>query len=105
MAEVVVTQTDNGKSLELSLSDIVVVRLSENPTTGYRWFLEPNEGVTLEASEYALASSSAVGGGGERTFKLRPTRAGNVAATLKHWREWEGETSVTEKFQLNLQVH
>jgi inhibitor of cysteine peptidase len=105
MADMLVTQADDGKELELSLADVITLHLPENPTTGYRWALEETDGVTLETSSYAQASHSAVGGGGERTFKLRPLKTGDVSVRLKRWREWEGDASITETFQLKLQVH
>jgi inhibitor of cysteine peptidase len=104
MADIVVTQVDNGKGLELTLDNVVVLHLPENPTTGYRWALEPNEGVSLETSNYVVAASSGVGGGGQRTFKLRPLRTGTVSVNLKRWRDWEGDTSVIERFHMSWQV-
>ena len=37
-----ITQSDNGKIINVSQGDIVVIKLAENPTTGYSWQFEIN---------------------------------------------------------------
>ena len=105
MSTVTLTPADNGRTVEVRAGDAVVVRLQENPTTGYRWAAEPTgEAVALEGFEY-VGSGSAVGGGGERVFTFRAKQAGSAAVRLKLWREWEGEGSVTRSFTVTVRVH
>ncbi len=36
----ILTLIDNGRSVTIGIGDVLSLRLSENPTTGYRWKLE-----------------------------------------------------------------
>jgi inhibitor of cysteine peptidase len=106
VSEVTLTQADNGKTVEVAPGDVVVVRLPENPTTGYRWaqhastepVLAPREG------DFTPAAGAGVGGGGRKTFRFAATGAGDVHLQLKLWREWEGDPSVAERFQATIRV-
>lgn len=100
------TRIDSGKVVETHAGDTLVVRLDENPTTGYRWALEPlnADAVVLHSVEYLRASGAAVGGGGERRFTFNAQRAGTATVQLKLWRAWEGDASIVERFTVTVQV-
>ncbi|MGA7937919.1 MAG: protease inhibitor I42 family protein [Kovacikia sp.] len=99
-------QTDAGKTLQVPAGEIVLITLSENPTTGYRWALEPMEQPVLElqASDYVTASGAGIGGGGQRVFKFRTKASGTVNLQLKEWRDWEGEQSTLNRFSVTIKV-
>jgi inhibitor of cysteine peptidase len=104
---VVLTSVDNGRTLEVGVDTIIEVRLDENPTTGYRWALvEPEtEGVVpLQDTSFVLAEKPLVGQGGTRVFIYRALAPGRQEIRLKHWQEWEGEKSVTERFTVFVTV-
>lgn len=100
MGKLSITEADKGKTLEVRRDDLIVVRLPENPTTGYRWALDEDqhEILFLEKSEFSLPKSPKVGGGGTRIFTFRAKRAGTAQIRLKNWRDWEGEASVIDRF-------
>jgi inhibitor of cysteine peptidase len=93
-------QTDNGKTIQLPTGDRVTVSLDENPTTGYRWAIQTMTAplLELESSDYAPPSGSAVGTGGMRRMVFAIRQAGMARLELKLWREWEGDTSVVERY-------
>jgi inhibitor of cysteine peptidase len=100
------TRADNGKTIEVQVGDSVVVRLPENPTTGFAWAIDKgsDDVLPLEASEYSPAAGAGVGGGGQRSLTFKATRAGTVGLQLKLWREWEGDKSVAERFTATIRV-
>jgi inhibitor of cysteine peptidase len=84
MSEVTLTEADNGKSIAVALGEKVVLRLNENPTTGFRWAVDTgdNEIIELRSSEYIRAPGSAVGGGGQRVFVFEARRSGSFHLLL-----------------------
>ncbi len=103
MATITGTASSNGGSLHAHVGDELVLHLPEAPTTGFRWKVEDAPAnLTLEHDSFD--SGSGVGGRGTRTFQFRATAAGDARLALKRWREFEGETSVAERFQVTLRV-
>jgi len=51
-------------SIEVRQGSIIVVRLPENPTTGYRWVIEETDEEILEpeSSDFALRPDAGIGG-------------------------------------------
>ena len=54
MAVVSLTKANNGQSIEVRQGDEIIVRLPENPTTGYGWHIDRADGLSPEMSEYAM---------------------------------------------------
>ncbi len=106
MAELVLTPTDDGTTKHATVGESVTIRLKEIPSTGYRWSLEfskPHAVETLE-DRWIPPAGSAVGGEGERVFRLRLTAKGEVVLRLKLWRKWQGEGSIIEHHAFTLSV-
>ncbi len=83
---------ENGASVTVSQGDRLVIRIPENPTTGYRW--APGalaEHLELEASEFTPPAELRPGAGGERVITLRATRPGQGEAEFLLSRPWERE--------------
>lgn len=99
------TAADNGKTVDLGVGDEILICLAENPTTGYRWSLESVDERMLECAEdsFFLHPNPQIGSGGTRQLRFRSKAAGRAAIALRHWQEWSGEQSVTERFAV--QVH
>lgn len=83
------------------------INLSENPSTGFRWSLEKMDAdrLTLLSSDYVPADSSEVGRSGKRIWRFKAVSPGNAHVALKRWREWEGDKSIVERFEINLSVN
>ena len=107
MAEKVLTQVDNGTTVDVHGGDRVVIRLPENPTTGYRWAAETVDDriVSPVSSEFAPPAGSGVGAGGAASFAFEARAPGEGSIRLKRWRDWEGESSVRERYTIKLVVH
>lgn len=83
-----------------------MIRMEESPTTGYRWALDNIVGdiLVLQKDDFSPAGSG-VGGGGERTFTFAAQKAGSTRLGLKLWRNWEGDSSITNRFDIAINVN
>lgn len=106
MSQHTLTRADRGKTVEIHTGDTLVVRLDENPTTGYAWALEAHEEVvvTLHSTVYVPSSPSAVGGGGQRIFTFKGEQEGRVTLRFALRRTWAGEGAVLDDFAVTLEV-
>ncbi len=100
--EIKLTQANNGESYELNRDDVIVIRLTENPTTGYCWEIEEldNNILALQSSDFFLPENPQIGEGGMRVFAFKAKTAGSAQIRLKYWREWEGNDSITDVFNV-----
>jgi len=84
-----------------NVGDVVVIRLHETPTSGFRWQLDSFDPDVLENSgdEFVPDPESRTGGGGTRVFRflMRQTDPTDLALSLR--RPWETDTSPTESFR------
>jgi inhibitor of cysteine peptidase len=98
-----ITAADNGGVVEVAVGEQIAIELAENPTTGYRWQLDGDPGVVVDASEHVVGTGG-IGGGGVRRFVLHADRPGDLGARAKLWRAWSGEGSVIERFAITLRA-
>jgi len=107
VATITLTRADNGNAVALRVGDRLVLRLEENPSSGYRWALETHDEnvVSLQHQEYGSSPHAAVGGGGQRSWTFIAQKAGTDTLQLKLWRAWEGDSSITRRFTVTLHVH
>jgi inhibitor of cysteine peptidase len=78
-------------AVTLPAGEELSIRLPENPTTGYRWSVNPDSlaGVlTLLDSSYE-SGGSGVGAGGVHTFRFAAGAVGTAQVTLSLARPWE----------------
>jgi inhibitor of cysteine peptidase len=98
-------ETDNGRTIDVRLGETVQITLPENATTGFRWAIDHYDEDTLEAlATDPHYSAKAVGSGGEVAFSFRAKKIGSGEIVLKHWRQWEGDASVTARFRVQVHV-
>ena len=66
----IVTETDNGRTLQAQVGDVIHLRLSENPITGYRWTLlaAAQSVLSLRDDDFQPSVTGGTGSGGERHF-------------------------------------
>jgi inhibitor of cysteine peptidase len=79
------TEADSGTTVSADPGDTIVVRLPENPTTGYRW--EVAGGPSPSADDFTSAGTGQ-GAGGERTLRFT-AQPGPITLVLK--RPWESD--------------
>jgi inhibitor of cysteine peptidase len=94
-----VNEQANGKTVALSGGQVLVVRLPENPTTGYRWVAESNDAMKLEADEY-FPNNTGIGAGGTRQLRWSALAPGQSQIILKQKRSWETTGTAIGHFSL-----
>src|SRR3954468_19695823 len=101
----IVTESQNGKSIKIPVGEVVEIHLSDNPTTGYRWSpADLGDAIlSLQDSTYHQ-TNAAVGSGGKASWTLRAKAAGHAQLKFKHWRPWEGDPSIIDRFSLAVEV-
>ena len=103
MADIPLTAAQNGGHVRASVGDVLVIRLTENPTTGFRWQIDDVGGLVVQADDYA-AYSSAIGAAGERTVRLAVVRAGVTEIRLSLRRGWEASAPRLSFFAISVDV-
>jgi len=103
MAEFEVTNSNNGGHVNVSSKDVIVVRLSENPTTGYRWDVDSAGTLRLIDDSFDVGSG-APGAGGKRALRFAAVTPGRTTLALALRRPWETETGAASRFQLTVDV-
>lgn len=101
MATATAAMDASGSTLDLSVGDVLLVSLDENPSTGYSWYFSVPSGVmvlcdTFESDPQADEMMSGVGG----TRKLLLMVTGNSPFTIsgEYMRAWEQDA--IEEFSL-----
>jgi predicted secreted protein/Tol biopolymer transport system component len=93
--EVHVNEADDGGQIELEPSQILVVTLQSNPTTGYSWHQAENQEPFLEQMgepQFTQAPTDGppvVGAGGWEVFRFKAVSAGQMTLELGYRRPWE----------------
>ena len=106
METISLTENDNGGRIEVPKGTPVQINLLEKPTTGYRWAIDRlDEGIlNLAAEEFTPNEGTGLGGGGVRRFTFDSVGSGETTLALKNWRDWVGEDSVIDRFQVTIVV-
>lgn len=106
MSSFVLTEEDKGKTITIHQGDQVVINLKENPTTGYRWAIDKVDNALLvpDQAGYSQSPGGGIGSGGRRLFVFNAKGPGTVHLQLKLWREWEGDTSIIDRFDVTIQI-
>ena len=97
MADVTLTQADDGARTPLHVGDVVTIELPENAASGYRWSAQTIDqtGLAVEGPRYQPARTG-VGSAGTSVWKLRALSPGQARVTLKKSRPWED--TATDRF-------
>jgi len=84
--------------------DTIVISLHENPSTGFQWTFDQEGDMILASlgSTYVKPSAFGIGGGGLRSWTFNVKRDGDIHLAFKLWRAWEGSTSITERFNIEI---
>jgi inhibitor of cysteine peptidase len=86
---------DNGVA-RARVGDPIRLQLSEDPTTGYRWQMQPDvtAGLRILADSFE-ASGAGVGAGGVRFWTIVADKPGRAALRLELKRSWEKTSTRT----------
>jgi len=106
MSEVTLSKVNNGQVVTLKRGQILILHLDENPTTGYRWSKPTldTQVLQLKNDNFNLPSNAGMGGSGQHAFTFQANNPGQVKLQLKNLREWAGEQSTIERFEVTVRV-
>ena len=77
----VLSVADNGKTIDLLVGHSVLLRLPENPSTGYGWTLDADSRLVEIGEKRHVHSAETVGSGGESQWSIKAVVPG--ATTLR----------------------
>ena len=99
------TAQDERATLSLTLGASFELRLTENPTTGYRWHMTKWDSAILEVAhdEFCPPKALTLGASGEHRWEFVARGLGNSPLQLAYYRGWESGTSV-KTFSLDVSV-
>ena len=102
----VLTRADDQRTAEVRVGERIRVRLPEKHGTGYVWAVDETDRqrLALDGTGFEEPTEGFIGARGMRTFTFTARQPGEVVLKLKHWRIWEGEGSVTERFAVSLRI-
>jgi inhibitor of cysteine peptidase len=103
------TQLDansNGRQIEVSQGQTIVVTLEANPSTGYSWErAEAQEDILQQVGEPEFTNrSNLVGAPGTETLRFKAAQAGQTELKLVYHRPWETGVAPEETFTVQVVV-
>ncbi|QTA84250.1 protease inhibitor I42 family protein [Desulfonema magnum] len=104
--KIAITQSDHGKIFKANQGNLILIRVPENPSTGYCWEINTSDDqiIKFADSDFFMNLSTAIGGGGIRTFTFKAQSPGTAKLELKLRQEWDAKKSETERFEVTIEV-
>lgn len=95
---VYVNSTANGQIVSVPMGDRVLVRLTENPTTGYTWNATASKGLDIISDKYVAPDATLMGAPGHHDWLLSPQTVDTYTFKAVNFRSWEGVKAADETF-------
>jgi len=102
-----ITDQDNGKDIDLTTGERLIVKLTSNPTTGYGWAVAGDPApLKLEKSAFhrSTKSSRVVGAPGVQVLQFSASSAGIANLTVVYRRSWEYNVPPVKTFSVRVNV-
>ncbi|WP_292369673.1 protease inhibitor I42 family protein [Methanoregula sp. UBA64] len=99
-ATVFVNSSADDSILVLPATNHVLVRLSENPTTGYVWNATASRKLSVIQDTYTAPTGDLMGASGTHEWILAPQGVDTYTFTAVQLRPWEGATATDKTFTL-----
>ena len=96
-------EIDNGKTFEIDRGGLILIRLAESPTTGYRWKVNAVDDQRITLHDSKFNPGTGIGGGGVSTFAFKAESPGKTVIRLQLERPWEKGIS-RNRFEVSLNV-
>ena len=107
--QALVWQSDSGKTLFLTKGETAVIRLAENPTTGYGWIFtsEPENQKVFKVihAKYIESANGLLGVGGIKEYKIKIKKRGKVIVNgyyVRSWENWPKETATQVHYTIEV---
>ena len=100
-----VDETFNGRTIDVTVGQTIEVRLSENPTTGFSWQLTSDGGpACVMTGDQSIAPAGPPGKGGDHTWNFKTVRPGECDIELGYRRRWESSATASRTFKIHVKV-
>ncbi len=99
-----VNSTSNGGIVSIPIGNRVLVRLNENPTTGYRWNATVPNGISVISDTFVPPNSALIGAGGYHEWLLEPQAVDTYTFRAVYFRPWETPRADDTSYQLVILV-
>jgi inhibitor of cysteine peptidase len=96
--------TYNGRIVTVPVGDRVLIRLAENPTTGYSWNATGSKGLTIVSDKYTAPGTGLMGAAGYHDWILSPQTVDTYTFKAVSLRPWEGASSAADTFAVVIQA-
>jgi len=102
----VLTESENGKTVQLPLGGQLVVRLPAQLGTGFSWAVVSRKGDALRVTEQRTESAGQLrpGGSEEQVFVFAPQASGSEDVELAYRRPWEQNQPPARTFRFSATV-
>ncbi len=91
--------------MEVIKGDNFIVRLDENPTTGFEWSIEVSDGLVVLSDEYIPPQDEGlVGAGNVHVWEIQAVETGTQQVNGIYKRSWENITGDELKYELTVNV-
>ncbi|HDQ08168.1 MAG TPA: hypothetical protein ENN44_05240 [Methanoculleus sp.] len=101
---VLVDDTNNGQTIAVGEGATIIVKLPENPSTGYSWNLTETDGLAVAGDEYIAPETQMPGAGGMHSWTMKPEATGVVTFSAVYIRPWEGEQADDQTYTISFYV-
>lgn len=101
------TDADDGNAVSMGKGESLRIALESNPTTGYKWNVKVSEQDILKnrGNDYTSeCEDDVMGCGGKEAWDFMAVAPGTATLEMLYYRGWEGESSATKTFTLNVSV-
>lgn len=96
------TEKDSGSTVKVNPGDTIILTLVENPSTGFRWFMDASRGLILKSDEYEPSGSGLIGAAGKRTWTYTVSVSGMLSISGIYKQGWMPSTGNEDTFSLTL---
>lgn len=102
----VVTDADKGGSVTIKMGDVLEVRLTSNPTTGFMWYLHKQSTALLKLTGQTQTQATQPGVGRPivQIFEFAPKAQGTGVLLLHYVRSWMNPDPDEEQFTLHVTI-
>lgn len=102
----VVTEEQNKATVYVNQSNVITVKLPENPTTGYQWNLTTTGGLYVMRDTYIASDTTGkmVGSGGIHVWDISAIAKGEQKIAAVYKRSWEPLTGNETTFSMIVMV-
>lgn len=97
------TEADDRRTVDVRVGETVEVTLPERGGGGYSWAVDHiDPGIAKAYEPKSHYPKDQVGSAGKKTFGFEATKPGSGEVRLKHWRDFEGDSSINMRFRLRI---